>query len=282
MIDTIKAFAADIDMTLTAKGDPLADVLVESFRILREHGVYLGLATGRELNKRLFTQAETWGLPYQFDFLIGMNGGQVWDRFHEDRWEMDLMDQEKMKEILNYMMPLIEEYEVSVNAEGGGNNYAMNIKNELIASMIRRGFRFDDVTGDVDAFCSKPCFKMLFRTSADVEKLIRERFLARYSDEFQIIGTFPGTVEVMEKGIDKGSGLARFCERNGVDLNEVISFGDNENDNTLLIRSGWGVCLADGGAGTKAVADDITELPCCEGGVGHYLMKHVIIPRGWI
>ena len=59
-----------------------------------------GLATGRELNKRLYDQAATWGLDYQFDFLIGMNGGMIWDRFHEKPWLMDLMDQETMKEIL--------------------------------------------------------------------------------------------------------------------------------------------------------------------------------------
>ena len=70
MIKTIKALAADIDMTLSAKGSALPEITVEAFRILREHGVLLGLATGRELNKKLFGQAENWGLDYQFDFLI--------------------------------------------------------------------------------------------------------------------------------------------------------------------------------------------------------------------
>ncbi len=282
MIEHISAFAADIDMTLTAKGAALPDVTLEAFKILRNHGVLLGLATGRELNQRLYNEAKNWGMDDQFDFLIGMNGGMVWDKFHEGHWEMDLMKQETMKEILYYLKPLIDEYEVSVNAEGGGNNNAMNIHGELISSMIRRGFQFDDVTGDIEAFCAKPCFKMLFRTTPDVEAMIREKFLARYSDKFQMIGSFPGTVEVMEKGIDKGSGLARFAQNNNIDLKEIIAFGDNENDNSLLIRAGWGVCVKNGSAGTKAVADDITELECLEGGVGHYLMEHYIKPKGWL
>lgn len=282
MIDNIKAFAADIDMTLTAKGDPLADLTVEAFRIMREHGILLGLATGRELNQKLFDQAKNWGLDYQFDFLIGMNGGQVWDRFHEDKWEMDLMDQETMREILEYMRPIIDKYEVSVNAEGGGNNYAMNIHGELISSMIRRGFQFDDATGDYGLFCSKPCFKMLFRTTPEVEQMIRDHFVKRYSENFQIIATFPGTVEVMQKGIDKGSGLQIFADRNNIDIKDIIAFGDNENDNQLLIKSGWGVCLKGGGAGTLAIADDITDYPCLEAGVAHYLMDHYFKPKGWI
>ena len=282
MIENIKVFAADIDMTLSAKGDPLSEANVEAFRIMREHGILLGLATGREMNQRLFNQAKEWNLDYQFDFLIGMNGGQVWDRFHEDRWEMELMKQDAMMEILTYLKPVIDEYEVSVNAEGGGNNYAMNIKNELIQSMIRRGFRFDDCTGDLETFCSKPCFKMLFRTTADVEMIIRKMVAEKFADRFQCIGTFPGTVEVMEKGIDKGSGLKRFCDRNGLDIKESIAFGDNENDNSLLIASGWGVCLKNGSDGTKAIADDITELECLEGGVGQYLIDHYFKPKGWM
>ena len=269
-------------MTLSAKGSPLADITVEAFRILREHGVLLGLATGRELNQRLYSQASNWGLDYQFDFLIGMNGGMVWDRFHEGHWEMDLMDTETMKEILYYLKPIIDTYEVSVNAEGGGNNSAMNIHGELIASMIRRGFKFDDMTGDIEGFCSKPAFKLLFRTTPDVEAMIRERFLARFGDRFQMIGSFPGTVEAMQKGINKGTGLQRFAEMNDIPLDEIITFGDNENDNPLLIVSGWGVCLADGSDQTKAIADDITEYPCLEGGVGHYLMDRIIKPKGWI
>lgn len=281
MFENIKAVAADIDMTLTAKGQDLPEVTREAFRILHEHGILLGLGTGRELNDRLKNQAREWHMSHEFDFLIGMNGGMVSDRFHEDMWCMDLMSQEQMKELLEWMKPLVDRYEVSVNAEGGGNNNAMNIHGELISSMIRRGFRFDDKTGDIDGFCEKPCFKILFRTSPDVEKLIRERFAEKFTDRYQIISTFPGTVEVMEKGISKGSGLERFAQRNGIDVRDIMAFGDNENDNSMLEVSGWGVCLKGGGAGTLAIADAVTEYECLEGGVGHYLFDHIIKPRNW-
>ncbi len=280
MIKNIKALSADIDMTLSGKGSPLHETTVEAFRVLRENGVLLGLATGRELNARLYNQASEWGLDYQFDFLIGMNGGQIWDRFHDDIWQMDLMDCETMKEILYYLKPIIDKYEVSVNAEGGGNNNAMNIHGELISSMIRRGFKFDDVTGDIEKFCEKPCFKMLFRTTPDVEDMIRVEFLKKYSDRFQIIGSFPGTVEVMEKGINKGTGLIRFAERNNIPLEEIIAFGDNENDNDMMQAAGWGVCLKDGSPKSKSVADDLTDYDCLDGGVGRYLIDHYLKPKG--
>ncbi len=280
MIENIKALAADIDMTLTAKGGPLPEMTKKAFDILHENGVLIGLATGRELNDRLYNQGQEWGLDYPLDFLIGMNGGMLWDKEHGNVWTMDLMSRDTMKEILYFMKPIIDEYEVSVNVEGGGNHAAMHIKGELFASMKRRGWVFDDYTGDIEGFCAKPCFKILFRTTPDVEKLIRERFLPVYGDKFQIISTFPGTVEVMDKGITKGTGLARIAEKNNFSVNEVIAFGDNENDNPLLEMSGWGVCLANGSDGTKAIADDITRFVCEEGGAGDYLIEKYLKPKG--
>ena len=58
MIENIRALAADIDMTLTAKGGELPEITKKAFDILHENGVLIGLATGRELNERLYRQGE--------------------------------------------------------------------------------------------------------------------------------------------------------------------------------------------------------------------------------
>ena len=68
MIKTIKALAADIDMTLTAKGAALPEATVEAFRILHRNGVKLGLATGREISETLKQNGTNWGLGFEFDF----------------------------------------------------------------------------------------------------------------------------------------------------------------------------------------------------------------------
>ena len=276
MIKKIDALAADIDMTLTAKGAGLPDIVKEALTVLHEQGVLLGLATGREIEEKLMHQGETWNLGFEFDFIIGMNGGMVYDAKDQSMWTMNLIPCDKMKEILTYFMPFIDKYTISVNAEGGGNHNAMNIRGELLASARRHGFMFEDKTGDIDGFCEKPCYKFLFRTSPEVEPVIRKAFAEKYSDEYQIISTFPGTVEIMEKGISKGDGMKRYAEKNHLDLKNVIAFGDNENDNSLLEVCGWGVCLSNGAQGTKDIADAITEYDCENGGVGHYLFDHYI------
>ncbi len=276
MIKNIKAFAADIDMTLSDKGDPLPDITKKALIELHNRGILLGLATGREITDTEKNRGKIWELPFEFDFVVGMNGGMVYDRIHQRSYSMDMMTVEETKDILTYLMPIIEEHEIAVNAEGNGLRNAMNIGPELIESAKRHGFFFVDKTGDIDGFCEKPIYKLLLRTTEEVSPILRKMIHERYKDKYQTVETFPGSIEILYSGIDKGSGLQMYCDWNNIDIHDVIAFGDNENDNTLLIKSGWGVCLKNGNPKTKEIADDITEYECLEGGVGHYIFDHVL------
>ena len=279
MLEEMKVVIADIDMTLTAKGGELPEITKEAFEILHRNDVRIGLGTGREINQALREMGKKWGLSFEFDFVVGMNGGMVLDHRNDNYWQTDYLTTEEMKNILYYMKPLVDKYKVAVNCEGNENHNAMNISGELLESSRRHGFDFVDCTGDIARVCERPTFKFLFRGEAKNEAELREYFLKKFSDNYQIISTFPGTVEVMHKGIDKGSGLKKYVSWEKIDLADVIAFGDNENDNTMLLDAGWGVCLKNGSDGTKKCADDITEFDCESGGVGHYLFDHYIIPK---
>ena len=145
MIENIKAVAADIDMTLTAKGGDLPQATVKAFQVLHENGVKLGLATGRVIEEREKKFGTTWGLGFDFDFIIGMNGGMVYDRNTDHTWQTELLTTEEMKETLSYMMPLVEKYQIPVNCEGGGNINAMFIQGELLEAEKRHGWMFEEI-----------------------------------------------------------------------------------------------------------------------------------------
>lgn len=280
MLDEIKIVAADIDMTLTYKGEELPQPTIEAFEILHRNGVRIGLATGREIIDLTKTQGRDWGLSFEFDFIVGMNGGMVYDQHKDEMWTTELLTTQEMKDILNYMMPLLKKYKIAVNAEGGGNHNAMFLNQDLIESSKRHGFIFEDKTGDVDGFCQRRAYKFLFRTDAEHEQKVRDLFLAKFADDYQIVGTFPGTVEVMRKGFNKGTGLAKYAGWYDIPMSQIITFGDNENDNSMLEEAGLGVCLKDGSEGTKKHADVLTDYTCEEGGVGRFLLDHYIEPKG--
>ncbi len=50
-------------------------------------------------------------------------------------------------------------------------------------------------------------------------------------------------VEVTPEGADKGAALSRLCDQLGIAAHEVIAFGDNQNDLTMLRWAGRGVAM---------------------------------------
>jgi len=86
-----------------------------------------------------------------------------------------------------------------------------------------------------------------------------------------IRGSPPFFVEVLCPGVDKGAGLRRMCEGLGISLDEVVAFGDGDNDIEFLQAAGLGIAMANARPTLKAVADRVTELTHGEDGVAHEL-----------
>jgi hydroxymethylpyrimidine pyrophosphatase-like HAD family hydrolase len=83
-------------------------------------------------------------------------------------------------------------------------------------------------------------------------------------------------VDFVKPGLNKGVALRRYSERNGIPLDQIMTFGDMDNDIELIRDAGWGVCMANGCDAAKAVADAITEYGVHEDGMGRYLKTYVL------
>lgn len=271
----IECIVSDIDYTLTVKGGQLLPLTKEALTRAHKKGIRVGLSSGREINKMLVNQDVIWGLDFKFDFIIGMNGGQVLDIRNERSYSIELMKPELMKDILNSLIPVIDEYKVTVNVEGGNNYYALNINDNLLEAAKRKKVTY--IESDFDTICKPRGYKFLFRYSQDSGEKIREIFNTKYANKLQCIESFPGIVEVFEKGYDKGTGLALYAKWNDIDLKNTIAFGDNENDIPMLKVAGRSVAVANATDITKKAADVILTYSCFEDGVGHYLLDNNLI-----
>ncbi len=68
----------------------------------------------------------------------------------------------------------------------------------------------------------------------------------------------PYVVEIMPPGIDKSYGLRSVCEHLGIDREEVVAFGDNRNDISMIEWAGLGVAVANAIDELKDAADIVT------------------------
>ena len=77
-------------------------------------------------------------------------------------------------------------------------------------------------------------------------------------------------VDIAPPGIDKAFGVARLCERLGVDRTEVAALGDHINDIALLRWAGRSVAMGDAHPEVLAAAQEVTGT-CQEDGAAAWL-----------
>lgn len=81
--------------------------------------------------------------------------------------------------------------------------------------------------------------------------------------------------EIMPKGLSKGNSLLEIAKLYNIDQADIIAFGDEMNDFTMIEVAGVGVAMANAVDEIKEIADYVT-LSNDEDGIGDYLEKYVL------
>ena len=80
--------------------------------------------------------------------------------------------------------------------------------------------------------------------------------------ECQVVMT-SASIEIIPSGVDKGTGIRRYCELSGIDISEVIFICDSNNDlpGAAAVKKGGGRVgvVENGEAALKSLADEVSE-----------------------
>lgn len=268
-----KWIICDIDGTLTRNDYSISSHTVEVIELLHKNGYRFGIASGRPIADLKRKSAE-WGLSFQPELFIGLNGAEWQDCFHEQSKELYFMKKEWLKEIIELLAPF--KLNPFVYLEDG-TILSLYADKEVKASSIRNKSGYFVAKDETELIC-KERGKIMFRIMdpdkmAEVEKYVNER----PSPYYKAFKTQTTMLEFADRRVSKGAALQDFCLSNNISLKEVMAFGDMSNDNELLKAAGWGVCLLNGAEDTKQCADEITEKTNEEDGWADYILKHVLV-----
>lgn len=101
---------------------------------------------------------------------------------------------------------------------------------------------------------------------------IAKEILTKIDDNLLVAFSHPKYIEVTSKDISKYTGLLEYAKILNISLNEVIAFGDGENDIQMLQNVGLGVAMDNASDYVKRFAKDIAPHHL-EAGVAKYLEK---------
>ena len=94
-------------------------------------------------------------------------------------------------------------------------------------------------------------------------------------ENFVMVNAEKTSLEISAAGTTKGTGLAKLCDYLGIDLSEVISVGDADNDLDVLSKAGLAVAMGNANDNVKKICD-VTVRDCDHNGCGEAIEKYLL------
>ena len=88
----------------------------------------------------------------------------------------------------------------------------------------------------------------------------------------------PDIFVVTAEQVNKGTALRAFCDHLGLDLSQVVAFGDDYNDLEMIKACGIDVAIGDAREAVKEAADYVSGL-CSRNGIAQALLHYGLIDR---
>ncbi|WP_392566741.1 Cof-type HAD-IIB family hydrolase [Utexia brackfieldae] len=121
--------------------------------------------------------------------------------------------------------------------------------------------------------------KIYFTTAGEQDQYahlvkLKDKLQQRFGNNISVAFSTLNCLEVMGKGVSKGTALEFVAKQLGCDLSETIAFGDGMNDYEMLSMAGKGCIMQNAPQMLKAVLPDLEVIGLnSEDAVPHYLQK---------
>jgi hydroxymethylpyrimidine pyrophosphatase-like HAD family hydrolase len=258
----IKALAVDLDGTALLPDTSMGGRTAECLKRLAANGIQVIICTGRaiESSRRYYEAA---GAEGPMVFFNGAEVARVPDVKVIDARLTSL-------DVINYGIDLARPMDVHFQIflqPGCGPEVSRGSPWEvlLIDKMRPEARMYQKHTGvtpfvtDLKAAIAAPevkgCIKAAFISDPSLHEEIRQKMLGLFGDSSYIARTFPTFLEVMDSGVSKGGGLKTVMRHRGLKPEEVIAFGDEENDLPMFPAAGFSAAPASAKEKVRQAAD---------------------------
>ncbi|MCU5745974.1 Cof-type HAD-IIB family hydrolase [Staphylococcus sp. SQ8-PEA] len=254
----------DLDGTLLNDDKEISTFTKQVLLTLQEQGHHLMIATGRPYRAcDIYYHELNMHTP-----IVNFNGAYV---HHPNNPHFKTIHEELDLDVAYEMIRSLKKYEVSnLVAEIRDHVYIDNYDERLF-----EGFSMgnpDIEIGNLLENLQEPPTSLLVESPEDQIQEIREmlnHFYAENIEHRRWGAPFP-IIEIVRKGINKARGIDYVKSYLGIKSENVIAFGDEDNDSEMLKYATHGVAMANGLDEIKEIANEITYSNN-EDGIGRYL-----------
>ncbi|MCR5732712.1 MAG: Cof-type HAD-IIB family hydrolase [Sphaerochaetaceae bacterium] len=265
-----KLILTDVDGTLIHSDWTIGEKTKEALQRADRMGLRVVISTGRFLKGVDFLGTELGIKP----IYSTINGAMIKDG--EDYLFVDPISRDAYERAAR-----VAQGSVRCLMAFGENRYCINSDDYFFDLQARffnlEGIRMDLTDYDaVEKALGSPVLKLLVKDkeSEPVDIMFNKLSESGIGDVATLVKSGTSILEVLAKGTSKGKSVTVLSEHFGIPKEEIIAFGDFDNDIDMLKEAGLGIGMANGSKALLEVADYIT-LSNDEDGIATALEKFV-------
>lgn len=267
-----KLIAIDLDETLLTSQKSISEDNKKTIQKAIDKGIKVVLCTGRGHNA-MYKFVEFLGLSGNNQFIITNGGASIEDLSGRILFSR-MLNNQFYREFVQFLNNNDLHYNV---VDVHGNTYTSNngyIDPNTIKQANENAHGLYIRTPDQLPDDFEIVKAIITGTKEEMDKsagMIHEH----YDNNYFVVRTGDGFIEVFPKGINKGTALTRLAKHLNISLDQVMAIGDQDNDISMFNVSGLAVAMKNAAEGPKLASDVLTD-DNNHDGVGKAIEKYAL------
>ena len=263
----INMVAIDCDETLVRSDNTVSEYTVNVLQRLQQKGIGITVATGRmyQTAKPIGTALQLGNVP-----MILFSGGLIQELETGDK----LFEQTVPIDVVHRIFELGQHHDWHIQSY---------VDDHLLCHHRNwQSDRYEQQTGAVAEFLgdriytltSEPNKLIAIDTEEGIDRII-DILIPLVGNEVTLVRSQRDFLEITAPNVSKGRALAQLAMDNNIGLEHIISFGNAENDISMLSETGYSVAVSNATEHVKAVAHEVCGHHN-EDGVAHWIEKNLL------
>ncbi|MBS4913609.1 MAG: HAD family phosphatase [Veillonella sp.] len=247
----IKLLAIDLDDTLLRDDNTVSAYTMGVLKEAQKRGFHIVIATGRMYQTAVPVgrKLELGDLPmilFSGGLIQRIESGEiVWERVIEPKIATEIL--QLAKENNWYVQSYVDDVLLIHHDTDASRHYEKTTGAKAVA------------VGDELYTVTKGPNKLLFIGEPERLELIGHTLHEMYGDKLEIVRSKVNFLEINSTNSTKGNALHTMAEELGITADNVVAFGNSENDVSMLKYAGTAIAVANAEDPIKEIADEVCE-----------------------
>lgn len=266
-----KIFFTDLDGTLLTTEKKITPATMEALEAWTAAGNKFTICTGRAIDSAKEVK-ESLGLNFPGTYLIGYNGGEIYDCENDKTVFRITLTMEQAALVAK----VAKEHNIHCHTYTDSNIISPADDEEL--HYYRRAIHTPAIICEniISALDKPPC-KLVAIELHDKEKMenFRKALMPLVEGELNLLYSNANYLEIFPASSGKGVGVEILCDYLNIPIFNALAAGDEANDISMIQTAGIGIAMKNATDAVKAVANVITKADNDHDGLAPILLANL-------